>query len=58
MTAGDGASGTVLVAEDDRAVRDSLVRALTLEGYRVTATTNGAEALDAIAAVAPDVLLL
>ena len=38
----------VLIAEDDRAVRESLARALVLEGYRVTAVSNGAEALDAV----------
>ncbi len=48
----------VLIAEDDRAVRESLARALDLEGYAVSAVTNGAEALDAIAEAAPDVLLL
>ena len=49
----------VLLAEDDRAVRDSLVRALGLEGYRVTATTNGAEALEALHDGPPaDVVLL
>jgi two-component system response regulator MprA len=39
----------LLVAEDDRAVRTSLVRALELEGYTVEAVTNGAEALDRLA---------
>jgi two-component system, OmpR family, response regulator MprA len=48
----------VLLAEDDRAVRTSLVRALSLEGYEVDAVSNGAEALDQIQALAPDVLLL
>jgi two-component system, OmpR family, response regulator MprA len=48
----------VLLAEDDRSVRESLVRALTLEGYDVTAVTNGAEALASLAESTPDVLLL
>ena len=48
----------VLLAEDDRSVRESLVRALTLEGYGVTAVTNGAEALAHLADSTPDVLLL
>lgn len=48
----------VLVAEDDRAVRESLVRALELEGYRVTPTSNGADCLEAIGQADPDVLLL
>jgi two-component system response regulator MprA len=48
----------VLLAEDDRAVRESLVRALTLEGYTVTAVTNGAEALAHFAESTPDVMLL
>ena len=48
----------VLLAEDDRSVRESLVRALTLEGYGVTAVTNGAEALAQLAESTPDVLLL
>ena len=30
-----GPTGRVLVAEDDKSVRDSLVRALTFEGYDV-----------------------
>jgi two-component system response regulator MprA len=48
----------ILVAEDDRAVRDSLVRALQLEGYDVVAVSNGAEALDAVRLAQPSVLLL
>ena len=48
----------LLVAEDDRAVRESLSRALELEGYMVTAVGNGAEAIDAVAAARPDVVVL
>src|SRR5215217_8812809 len=48
----------LLIAEDDRAVRDSLTRALELEGYAVTAVGNGAEALDAAASAQADVIVL
>ena len=48
----------VLLAEDDRAVRESLGRALTLEGYAVRAVSNGALALDALRETPADLLLL
>ncbi|HEY5663812.1 MAG TPA: response regulator transcription factor [Ilumatobacter sp.] len=48
----------VLVAEDDRAVRESLGRALTLEGYEVITVTNGALALDALRDQQPDLAVL
>lgn len=48
----------ILIAEDDRAVRESLQRALRLEGYEVSAVTNGAEALASVGDLAPDLLLL
>ncbi|MFF8034838.1 MULTISPECIES: response regulator transcription factor [unclassified Streptomyces] len=49
---------TVLLAEDDRAIRNALERALTLEGYRVTAVADGAEALAQVHRSRPDVLVL
>ncbi|MGW8066725.1 response regulator transcription factor [Streptomyces ziwulingensis] len=49
---------TVLLAEDDRAIRHALERALTLEGYRVTAVADGAEALAQAHRGRPDVLVL
>ena len=51
-------TGRVLVADDDRAIRESLARALELEGYPVVAVPDGASALEAIAADRPDVLIL
>ncbi|MFV0134394.1 response regulator transcription factor [Streptomyces sp. HMX87] len=49
---------TVLLAEDDRAIRNALERALTLEGYRVTAVADGAEALAQAHRGRPDVVVL
>ncbi|MBI2705207.1 MAG: response regulator transcription factor [Actinobacteria bacterium] len=51
-------NGTVLVVEDDRAVRESLDRALRLSGYEVTLAADGFQALDAAAEHEPDVILL
>ncbi|MDT0398859.1 MULTISPECIES: response regulator transcription factor [Streptomyces] len=49
---------TVLLAEDDRAIRNALERALTLEGYRVTAVADGVEALAQAHRSRPDILVL
>jgi two-component system response regulator MprA len=51
-------TGKVLVAEDDRSVRDSIVRALTFEGYEVSTAADGAEALLAVVETQPDVIVL
>jgi two-component system, OmpR family, response regulator MprA len=48
----------VLVAEDDRSVRESLVRALRLEGYDVTAVTDGEQALAQVETDPPDLIVL
>jgi two-component system response regulator MprA len=48
----------VLVADDDRAIRESLVRALALEGFSVEAASDGLDALAAARERTPDVLLL
>ncbi len=48
----------MLLAEDDRAIRHALERALTLEGYRVTAVADGVEALAQAHKTPPDVLVL
>lgn len=48
----------MLLAEDDRAIRNALERALTLEGYQVMAVADGVEALAQAHRNRPDVLLL
>ena len=48
----------ILIAEDERAVRESLARALILEGYEVTAVSDGAQALESLRAEPADVLVL
>lgn len=48
----------MLLAEDDRAIRHALERALTLEGYEVTAVADGVEALAQAHTNPPDVLVL
>lgn len=54
----DAPLATILLAEDDRAVRDALVRALRFEGYAVIAVADGSEVLDQVAELAPDVVVL
>ena len=48
----------ILIAEDDRRVRESLERALTLEGYDVVTAGDGAKALELHAEQPADLLLL
>ncbi|ATL32499.1 response regulator transcription factor [Streptomyces formicae] len=49
---------TVLLAEDDRAIRHAVERALTLEGYEVTAVADGIQALATAHRQPPDILVL
>ena len=48
----------VLVADDDRAIRESLERALELEGYEVTTVADGVQALTAARRLQHDVIVL
>ena len=49
----------ILVVDDERAVRESLRRALELEGYEVELAENGREALDRVASESdPDAVVL
>lgn len=49
---------TVLVVEDDRAVRDAVERALSFEGYDVLVARDGAEGLASVLNEGPDVIVL
>jgi two-component system response regulator MprA len=48
----------VLVVDDDRAVRDSLRRSLTFNGYEVHLASDGAEALIAVGTQHPDLVVM
>lgn len=48
----------VLIADDDRAIRQSLATALEINGYEVIACSDGVEALAAYREARPDVLVL
>jgi two-component system response regulator MprA len=48
----------ILVVDDERAVRESLRRALELEGYQVELAADGEEALDRLGASPPDAAIL
>ncbi|MGA5320450.1 response regulator transcription factor [Streptomyces seoulensis] len=55
----DSASpGTVLVVDDDAAIRRSLERGLRLNGFTVRTAADGTEALAAVGREQPDVLVL
>ena len=51
-------SGRVLVVDDDRAIRESLARALELDGYEVTLASDGAAALATIRDARPEVAVV
>lgn len=51
-------SGRILIADDDRAIREALSRALTLEGYDVVQAPDGAQALALMETSKPDVAVL
>jgi two-component system response regulator MprA len=51
-------SDKILVVDDDRAIRESLARALELDGYEVELAPDGAVALATIRASRPDVAIV
>lgn len=50
-------AATILVIDDDPLLRHLLQRSLTDAGYTVAATTSGAEARQALAQLAPDLII-
>ena len=55
---GDSFRASVLVVDDEAAIRDSLHMILEYEGYRVDEAANGSQALTKVAERAPDAVLL
>ncbi|HXN37033.1 MAG TPA: response regulator transcription factor [Solirubrobacteraceae bacterium] len=49
---------TILVVDDDRALREALRRALTLAGYEVQVAHDGEQALELLAQAEPDAVVL
>jgi two-component system, OmpR family, response regulator MprA len=58
VTTVPAAKPRVLVVDDDKAVRESLRRSLEFNGYEVALAGDGAEALAAIVAGSPDVVIM
>ncbi len=48
----------ILIAEDERDIRDLITFTLRFAGHEVIVTTNGAEAVETARQVAPDLILL
>lgn len=48
----------ILVVEDDRDIRDSVVEVLEDAGYRTSSAADGQQALTVLAQLTPDVILL
>jgi two-component system response regulator MprA len=53
-----GDTPRILVVEDEAGIRETIVEILMEEGYSVTVAADGVEALTAVAAAAPDAILL
>jgi two-component system response regulator MprA len=58
MTSTPTIGAHVLLVDDERAIRESLARALQLDGYRVTQAADGAKALDSIRSDRPDAAIV
>src|SRR5262245_23632555 len=49
---------TILIVDEDPAIRDVLAQKLEALGYRTAEARNGREALDQVARISPDLILL
>ncbi len=58
MTSASASAGRILLADDDRAIRESLERALMLEGHEVLTAEDGVQALAKAHAEQLDLLIL
>ena len=54
----DRAVFTLMIVEDDQAVRESLTEVLQLRGFRVLQARDGEEALRLLSGVTPDILVV
>jgi signal transduction histidine kinase len=50
--------GKILVVDDEEGMRDSIVQVLGREGFEVESASNGLEALEKVARMRPDVVIL
>lgn len=48
----------ILIAEDERDIRDLITFTLSFAGHQVTATTNGEEAVEKALQIIPDLILM
>jgi len=48
---------TILIVEDDDAIRNNITRLLKLEGYEIVAAVNGREGLERVREARPDVVI-
>jgi len=56
--ASEGTMTKILVAEDERDIRDLIAFTLRFAGYEVVTASNGEEAVERAAAESPDLILL
>jgi two-component system response regulator MprA len=51
-------TGTLLVVDDEPALRETLARALTAEGYAVETASDGVQAIELVSENEPDAIVL